>query len=145
MIQTMNQIKPRFWIKLLGTISAIAILMALFLAVLGTAAGTAEAGPIAGLVQSAGDPSGKFEGIITDTHCSAKHSAKVGLSAGDCTRVCVHGGEHFALVDGDKAYTLEGDPEDLKRLAGERATVKGTLTGTTISVASVTAGAAKTE
>jgi hypothetical protein len=140
----MNQIKPRFWIELLATISAIAIITALFLAVFGVAAGTAEAGTAGGQAAAVGDASGKFDGIITDTHCGAKHSAKVGLSAGDCTRVCVHGGEHFALIDGDKAYTLEGDPEDLKRLAGERATITGSLNGNTISVKSV-AAAAKAE
>lgn len=142
----MKQIRPRLWIELLVTISAIAIITALFLAMVGAAAGTAEADPITGPAQStSGDSGAKFEGIITDTHCGAKHSAKVGLSAGDCTRVCVHGGEHFALVDGDKAYTLEGDPEDLKRLAGERATIQGTLNGMTISVASATAAPTKAE
>lgn len=139
----MNPVKPRFWIELLATISAIAFVMALVLAMLGAAAGVAGANP-GNPAQPAPEPQA-YEGIITDMHCGAKHSAKVGLSAGDCTRVCVHSGEHFALVDGDKMYMLEGDPEDLKRLAGERATIKGTLNGTTISVALVTAAPTKAE
>src|SRR5260370_30862552 len=59
-----------------------------------------------------------YEGMITDTHCGAKHSAALGMAAADCTRACVHGGEQFALVDGDSVYVLEGDREALKRVAG---------------------------
>ena len=82
-------------------------------------------------------PTETFNGIVTDTHCGAKHSAKAGLSAADCTRACVHAGERFALVDGEKAYTLAGDPAALKRLAGDRVKVAGTLSGNTIAVVSV--------
>ncbi len=32
-----------------------------------------------------------------------------GKTAGDCARMCVHGGAAFALVDGDKTYLLDGD------------------------------------
>lgn len=78
-----------------------------------------------------------YEGVITDTHCGAKHSAAVGLGAADCTRTCVHSGEHFALVDGEKTYALEGDEAALKRLAGQRVKIVGALDGNTISVASV--------
>ena len=80
-----------------------------------------------------------YEGIVSDTRCGAKHSAKIGLSAGDCTRVCVHSGEKFALVDGDKLYVLEGEGPALKRVAGERVKVAGTLSGNTITVSSVSA------
>ena len=53
------------------------------------------------------------------------------------TRACVHAGEHFALVNGDKVYVLEGERELLKRAAGERITLAGTLNGNTISVTAV--------
>jgi hypothetical protein len=78
-----------------------------------------------------------YEGVITDTHCGAKHAPAIAESAGDCARACVHSGEHFALVDGDKMYALEGEPEALKRAAGERVTISGTLSGHTIAVTSV--------
>ncbi|MFZ0419634.1 MAG: hypothetical protein WAM04_16160 [Candidatus Sulfotelmatobacter sp.] len=87
--------------------------------------------------QSSALPSQNYEGMLTDTHCGAKHSAAVGMSAADCTRACVHSGEHFALVDGEKAYILEGDEAALKRMAGQRVKIVGTLTGGTISVSSV--------
>lgn len=78
--------------------------------------------------------------MITDTHCGAKHSAAIGLAAADCTRVCIHAGEEFALVDGDKVYALTGDRDALKRVAGERVKVVGTISGNTIAVSSVVPG-----
>jgi hypothetical protein len=80
-----------------------------------------------------------YEGMITDTHCGAKHSAAIGLAAADCVRVCVHGGEQFALVDADKLYMLEGNTEAVKRMAGQRARIAGILNADRISVSSVAA------
>lgn len=82
----------------------------------------------------------KYEGIITDTHCNARHSAAIGLSAADCTRACVHGGNQFALVDGDNVYVLDGDAGVLKKMAGQRVQIAGTLNGNKISVLSVASG-----
>jgi hypothetical protein len=145
----MKIVKLRFWIEMLGLASAIACVLALFLATLGAAAGAAAGA--AGTESESGQPQSSaippsvqpqsYEGMITDTHCGAKHSAAVGLAAGDCTRVCVRGGERFALVNGDKAYTLEGEESLLKHAAGQRVKIVGTLSGTTISVASVTSTA----
>jgi uncharacterized low-complexity protein len=136
----MKIVKLRFWIEVLVLASATACVLALFLATLGAAAGAAATEPEPGQPQSAVPRAVQpqsYEGIITDTRCGAKHSAAVGMAAGDCTRVCVHGGEHFALVDGEKTYTLEGESDALKHAAGQRAKITGTLSGTTISVASV--------
>lgn len=80
----------------------------------------------------------KYEGMITDTHCGARHSAAIGLSAADCARACVHGGNSFALVDGDTVYVLDGDAATLKKMAGQRVHIIGTLNGNKISVSAVT-------
>jgi hypothetical protein len=48
-------------------------------------------------------------------------------------------GAKYVLLDGDKVYTLAGKDLALDKLAGERATVSGTLQGTVINVSSVTA------
>ncbi len=96
-------------------------------------------GGLAAKEQAASVPTQVYEGMITDTHCGAKHSAAIGLAAADCTRVCVHGGEHFALVDGDKVYLLEDDLETLKKMAGQRVKIVGTRSGNAISVVSVSA------
>ena len=82
----------------------------------------------------------KYEGVITDTHCAARHSAAIGLSAADCTRACVHGGDQFALVDGDNVYVLDGDAAALKKMAGQRVHIAGTLNGNKISVSAVVSG-----
>jgi hypothetical protein len=78
-----------------------------------------------------------YEGLITDTKCGAKHSAVIGKMAADCALACVRGGEQFALVDGETTYLLEGDPVVLKRGAGQRVKIMGTLNGRRISASSV--------
>lgn len=136
----MKTMRVRFWFELLALATSIAVALALFLATLGSAAGVAETkDDSAQPAHASAVQNQSYEGIITDTHCGAKHTAAVGMAAADCTRVCVHSGEHFALVDGDKAYTLEGELAALKKLAGQRVIVVGALSGSTISVMSVTA------
>ena len=130
--------KLQFWIEMVAVTSAIACVLAFFLATLGAAAGVAYPSPDPGQTAPAyAAPPQSYEGIVTDTHCGAKHSAAVGMAAADCTRLCVHSGESFALVDGDKSYKLNGQMATLKRLAGVRVKVLGTLSGNTIAVASV--------
>ncbi len=78
-------------------------------------------------------------GVVSDSACGRKHTMMPGKSDAVCTRECVKMGSKFALVVGDKVYTLEGGAEDLDKLAGEKARVKGTVSGNTVQVASVTA------
>jgi len=75
--------------------------------------------------------------MVTCSRCLAKHSAKIGATASDCARVCIHGGAKFTLVDGDQTYFLEGDPITLKRAAGQRVRILGARKGDTITVSSV--------
>jgi hypothetical protein len=131
--------KMRFWIEMLAIVTAIAFALALLIATLGAAAtAVAEKEPVKPAQSAAVQPQ-IYEGIITDTRCGAKHSATAGMSARDCTQACVRSGEHFALVDGDSSYTLEGDPTALKRVAGQRVKIAGTRSGNMISVASIAA------
>jgi hypothetical protein len=78
-----------------------------------------------------------YEGMVTCSHCGAKHPAALHSTAADCTRQCVHGGASFALVDGDRTYMLEGDLNLLKKFAGQRARIMGVVRGNTIQVSSV--------
>jgi curli biogenesis system outer membrane secretion channel CsgG len=80
-----------------------------------------------------------FEGMVTCLKCGAKHSAALGRNASDCARRCVRSGSTFALVDGERTYALQGDLMAIKKVAGERATLVGSLSGNTIQVASVVA------
>jgi hypothetical protein len=136
----------RVWIETvtLGTTiaCACALLIATFAA--GTAALTrsadAEIAQTAGTTQTneaTSEPLRIFEGMVTCSRCGAKHSAALGKAASDCTRQCVHAGASFALVEDERTYVLSGDLAALKKVAGQRATLRGTLRGNTIQVASV--------
>ena len=127
----------RFWIQIVALGTASACGLALLIATLGAGASVATGGGQAPDASSAGQT---YEGLITDTHCGAKHKASIAKGAADCARICVHGGAQFALIDGEKAYVLNGDLALLKRIAGQRARIVGALSGNTITVSSVAAG-----
>src|SRR5580704_14436317 len=98
---------------------------------------------IAGLTaSSAFAAKGKtFTGTVSDSMCGAKHEMP-GDDAG-CTRACVSKGSKYALVVGDKVYTLETNDktalETLDKQAGAKATVTGTVNGDVLEVSSVSA------
>lgn len=80
-----------------------------------------------------------FNGVVTDTMCGKQHMAK-NESPAKCTRECVKSGSaDYALMVGDKMYKLEGDKSAIDKYAGEKATVKGTAQGDTITVSSIAA------
>jgi hypothetical protein len=83
-----------------------------------------------------------FTGKVSDAMCGTKHS-EGNLTPAACVRVCVQKGANYALVVGDKVYTLETKDQaslnELNKLAWEQAKVTGTANGDTISVKSVTA------
>ena len=142
----MRKIKLRSWTEILLVIAVLACGVALLLASRTEAASSAlRTSQQTEPTQPPSTSTESFEGIVTDTHCGAKHSAKADLSVGDCTRFCVHNGEHFALVDGDNSYLLNGEPERLKRFAGERVRIAGTLNNKTIEIATVVELNPKTE
>jgi len=129
--------KTTFWVGTTALVSAIACGLALGIAALGAIAGTAVATPTPNQRDAEAGPQKSYDGIITDTRCGAKHSAAIGKTAADCTLVCIHGGEQFALVDGETIYSLEGETVQLKRVAGQRVRIIGALKGKKISVTSI--------
>jgi hypothetical protein len=80
-----------------------------------------------------------FTGTVSDAMCGAKHEMEG--SPAECTRACVGKGSKYALVVGDKVYTLDTTDKaalsTLDQRAGASVTVKGTADGDTIHVASV--------
>ncbi len=82
-----------------------------------------------------------YTGTVSDAMCGAKH-AMAGSEAA-CTRGCISKGSKYALVVGDKVYTLETTDKEalatLDKQAGAKATVTGTEKGNTIEVTSVKA------
>jgi hypothetical protein len=75
-----------------------------------------------------------FTGMITDSHCGARHMRNSRQNSAECARACFRKGATYVLVDGDRRYTLIGGDDALSHLAGERASVMGTRQGDTILV-----------
>lgn len=130
--------EKRSWLSLIAFCTTAALLSAFVLAVFFASAtiAYAVANPAAAYA-SEGVPAQSFSGVITDSHCGAKHVMK-DKNPAECTRACVNNGSKYVLVDGDKMFALAGDPTQLAKAAGERVTVGGTLAGDTIQVVSIT-------
>jgi hypothetical protein len=75
-------------------------------------------------------------GFVTDTMCGKKHMMP-GKNDADCIRECVKAGSKYALLVGDKLYTLSGDAKQIQSLAGRKATVVGELQGSTVALKSI--------
>jgi hypothetical protein len=82
-----------------------------------------------------------FTGTLSDAMCGAKHMMEGDDAA--CLRACVQKGSKYALVVGDKVYTLDTKDkatlDKLEKLGAGKATVKGQADGDTIEVSSVDA------
>jgi hypothetical protein len=80
-------------------------------------------------------------GEVGDVMCGRKHMEDE--PAAECTRSCVAHGSKYALIVGDKIYTLNTTEAaalaTLDKQAGKQATVTGMLDGDTIEVKSVAA------
>lgn len=75
-------------------------------------------------------------GTVTDAMCGKKHMMQ---GAAKCTRECVKSGSDYALVVGDKVYTLKGDKAAIDKFAGANVVVKGKTSGNTVTVESIKA------
>jgi hypothetical protein len=80
-----------------------------------------------------------FSGMVTDSHCMGRHVRYPDKSPMECAKMCARSGSSYMLVDGDKKYVLQGGDLALDKVAAQRAVVKGSLTGDTLKVSSVTA------
>lgn len=100
------------------------------------AVGAIAVWPAAGRRKNAPAEEQTLTGVISDSMCGATHMEK-GKSAAECTRMCVKQGMKYSLVSDKKVYTLEGHEADLDKLAGQKATVKGTVNGDYVAVDSV--------
>jgi hypothetical protein len=79
-------------------------------------------------------------GEVGDAMCGTKHME--GAPA-ECTRTCVSHGSKYALVVGDKIYVLNTSDKAMLALldqqAGKKATVTGTINGTSVDVSTAVA------
>jgi hypothetical protein len=131
----------RSWLSLLGFFAVITLGSSLIFAVVFAGVTAAFAG---GESAQAADeqqvdplvPSQTFSGVITDSHCGARHMDSKS-SASDCAQMCVRNGSSYSMVDGDRNYVLAGKATGLGQFAGQRVSVTGVLSGSTIKVTSV--------
>ncbi len=77
-------------------------------------------------------------GVVTDSMCGKKHMI-AGKSDAECIHECIKAGSKYALLAGDKLYTLSGDSKQLQAVAGKKVTVSGEVSGTTVTVKSIAA------
>ncbi len=106
--------------------------------------------PNANTVTSVAIPSGEkiqtFVGKVSDVNCGPRHFMLENATDAECTRACFARRGLYALVVGDKVYSLVNQPGAiLNQLAGKQARVTGSLMNpSTIEIASVSpAGGAK--
>ncbi len=90
----------------------------------------------------AADKPQTFTGKISDAMCGANHMMAGEASA--CARACINKGSKYALVVGDKVYTLDTSDKtalsELDKLADKQAKITGQVSGDAIAVSSVAAG-----
>lgn len=145
----------RSWFQLIAFSATVALLVAISLAIFFAGATFAFAlartvePPVANLADQASaavtnqlpatdsNPAQTFNGVITDDHCGPRHDMGSDKSPSECAKSCVRNGASFALVDGDKSYTLQGDTTELAKYSGIRVNLNGALEGDTIKVASI--------
>ena len=77
-----------------------------------------------------------IDGVITDSMCGKKHMLQ-GKTDAECIAECVKGKAAYALVAGDKVYTLIGKPQAIAPFAGKHVYVEGSVKGNTISVTAI--------
>ena len=94
----------------------------------------AQKGPLAG--------ERTLTGVISDSMCGATHMARDKTPA-ECTRICLQQGQKYALVVGKDVYTLQGHEPELDKLAGQRVSIQGKLSGDMLTVSSVTSAKKK--
>ena len=79
---------------------------------------------VAGVPNMAASSTQTFTGKVSDAMCGAKHTEAGIARQADCVRACVQKGANYALVVGDKVYTLKTSDkaalDELKSWLGSR-------------------------
>lgn len=137
--------RHRTWFSLLSycVLTALAAAFALALIVAGGSVAlashqSADAEEAQSLDQATPQVGTTFTGMITDSHCGARHMRKSNLTSVECARACYRKGASYLLIDGSRRFTLVGGESALDKVVGQRATVIGNRQGDTIIVDSAT-------
>jgi hypothetical protein len=92
-------------------------------------------------VAMAAGTQGTWKGIVTDKMCATKG---VNVTDADCARKCVAAGDSYALYNpADKKVYVLMPADKVAAHAGEQVTIKGSMDGDTITVATVVSAPSK--
>ena len=109
--------------------------LGMFIATISWALGSGP--PARGALAQGKDGSTTLVGIVGDTMCGNAHTNG---PAKQCTLQCLQSkANEWALVVGQRIYTLQGKVADLPKFAGSQAKVTGILRGEGLMVTSVSA------
>ena len=104
--------KGRSWVALVALCTTRALAVALVSGVLFASAtfvlAAAKGGKPVPTPESTTSKGRVFAGLITDSHCGARHDMDSGKNTMECTKMCVRNGSRYVLVEGDKRYELAG-------------------------------------
>ena len=76
----------------------------------------------------------EMTGVISDSHCGAKHNAASDAAA-KCVESCIKGGAEAVFVSGDKVLKLDAaSQEKVKGHYGHKVTVTGDVDGDTLKI-----------
>ena len=92
--------------------------------------------PLLVLASTAAFAAQTLTGVVTDSMCGKKHMVP-GKSDAECVQICIKSGSKYALLVGDKLYTLSGDAKQFESFAGKKVTVSGDVSGKTMAVKSI--------
>jgi hypothetical protein len=89
------------------------------------------------VICAAGMFAGDLTGVVSDSHCGAKHNT-ASAEATKCVEGCVKGGAQAVFVSGDKVYKIDSASQDkVKSYYGKQVTVTGDVDGDTLKIESV--------
>jgi len=77
-----------------------------------------------------------IDGVISDTKCGKSHKWS-GKTDAQCVQDCLKGKESYALVVGDRVYTLAGQPRTIAPFACQYVQIKGTVKALMLTVISI--------
>jgi hypothetical protein len=77
-----------------------------------------------------------IDGVISDSMCGKKHMLP-GRTDAQCVQECVKSGSSYALVVGDKVYTLSAKPQTIAPFAGKHVHIEGSLKDNAITITSI--------
>jgi hypothetical protein len=77
-----------------------------------------------------------IDGIVSDSMCGKKHMMP-GKTDAQCVQECIKSGSHYALVAGEKVFTLSVKPQTIAPFAGKHVHIEGSFKDNTIAVTAI--------